>query len=93
MGSKMVPKRDIPKTNQTNDRILDRFLELRGDRDPHWPGWFISNFRVFRGGFREVFWDVLNCLSSSSPSISRANFRSNRVPTTKEAPKLILKFL
>ena len=53
----------------------------------------LSNFRVFRGGIREVFGGVLTCFSSSFLSISRANFRSNRVPTTKEAPKLTLKIL
>ena len=56
-------------------------------------GWFISNFRFFGGGIREVFGGVLICFSSSFPSISLAHFRSNRVPTTKEAPKLTLKIL
>mgnify|MGYP006126965131 CR=1 FL=1 len=42
-------------------------------------GWFISNFRVFGGSFREVFWKVLTCFSDSFRTIFRTNFRSKRV--------------
>ena len=36
--------------------------------------WFICNFLVFGGGFREVFWSVLTCFSDSFPSIFRSKF-------------------
>ena len=39
-------------------------------------GWFISNFRVFGGSFREVFWKVLTCFSESYRTSFRTNFRT-----------------
>ena len=74
--------------NHPDDRICFNGLK-------HWfchfdteTGWFINNFRVFGGSFREVFWKVLTCFSESFRSISRTNFRSK---TPENSIKIHLK--
>ena len=61
---------------------------FRISKDESISGWLITNFRVFRGSFSELFWTVLVCFSDSFPPIFRPNYPSksmeNRYVTHSE---------